>query len=74
MNWRYIKNEIKAIFLIAYPPSLFAFFASSPLWWERPEFGAVVFGGVFAVFAVIGILAGIRDDYRLSVRIERKKK
>lgn len=74
MNWRYIKNEIKAVLIMAFLPSLFAFWMTAPIWWEKPGLEIAIFCGVFAVFSVIGIIAGICDDYKLTFRIERKKK
>lgn len=74
MNWRYIKNEIKAALTISILPSLFAVGVTAPIWWEKPGLEIAIFCSVFAVLFAIGIIVGICDDYKLTFRIERKKK
>ena len=71
----YIKNEIKAIALFAVCASQAALWFSAGWWWLKPPgYELLAMLGGFAVGALIGILASIHDDWKVSLRIERRRK
>ena len=74
MSWRYLKDEIKAVLIVASLPALFTAAVGITLYWLSPALYLAIVGGVFAISALIGILAGLKDDWKVSLKIERRQK
>lgn len=71
---KYILGEVRAILLFAFIPTMNITFCSAPIWWKGPyEAGMIVAGISFLVFALLGTLASIHDDYKITIWIDRRK-
>lgn len=65
---QYILGELRAVSLFALAPSMGIFVGSAPWWWYKPYgTGMLMFAVPFAVFALIGILISLHDDYRIVI-------
>ena len=74
MNRRYIGKEIAAVLLFGICTGMLTMLFTAGLWWLTPggELLALLIGFIAGV--LIGALASIHDDWKVSLRIERRRK
>lgn len=70
-----ILREIGLVLYMAVGTTLVLMIASSPYWWDLPDGQtASIAVGLALVFTVIYGMASLHDDYKLVVRVERRRK
>lgn len=72
---KYIIGEAKVILLCAAAAAMAVAWMSVGYWWDKPQSVVVaIVGGTFMITLLLGIFASLHDDYRLSVKVERRRK
>lgn len=72
---KYIIGELKTIGMFAIIGSLLTTSLSFGWWWfQSYGTGTMVMFGSFAVFALIGLLGSLHDDYCITIERRHKRK
>lgn len=74
MNWRYIKKEAAAILALGACAAMLAMLFTAGIWWTKPGLEILIMLIAFAVGALIGLAASIHDDWKVSLKVERRQK
>lgn len=71
---KYILSEAKCILFCAVLGAMMVTWISVGYWWFKPQaLVLAIVGGSFTITLLLGIFASLHDDYKLSVKIERRE-